>query len=106
MKLTRRTLLVSGIASVALPRMAFDQGETIKIGVLHSLSGTVTISKTTPNDTTLMLIEARNTKGGLLGKQLEAVVVESASDCTVCGKSPRSFDSGSGRCHVWLLDIG
>src|SRR5580698_6080449 len=61
----------SGIASA--------QG-TIKVGVLHSLSGTMAISETTLKDTILMMIDAQNKKGGLLGKKLEAVVVDPASD--------------------------
>ena len=52
----------------------------IKVGVLHSLSGTMAISETTLKDTVLMLIEAQNEKGGLLGRPLEAVVVDPASD--------------------------
>jgi len=54
--------------------------ETIKVGVLHSLSGTMAISETTLKDTVLMLIEEQNKKGGVLGKKLEAVVVDPASD--------------------------
>ncbi len=54
--------------------------ETIKVGVLHSLSGTMAISETTLKDTVLMMIEEQNKKGGVLGKQLEAVVVDPASD--------------------------
>src|SRR5437868_13607354 len=54
--------------------------ETIKVGVLHSLSGTMAISETTLKDTILMMIDAQNKKGGLLGKKLEAVVVDPASD--------------------------
>ena len=50
--------------------------DTIKVGVLHSLSGTMAISETTLKDTVLMLIAEQNAKGGLLGKQLEAVVVD------------------------------
>ena len=50
--------------------------DTIKVGVLHSLSGTMAISETTLKDVMLMLIEEQNKKGGLLGKQLEAVVVD------------------------------
>jgi urea transport system substrate-binding protein len=52
--------------------------DTIKVGVLHSLSGTMAISETTLKDTVLMLIDAQNKKGGLLGKQLEPVVVDPA----------------------------
>ncbi len=54
--------------------------ETIKVGVLHSLSGTMAISETTLKDTVLMLIDEQNKKGGVLGKKLEAVVVDPASD--------------------------
>ena len=72
MKLTRRALLATGAASLgaaslSLPRIALAQDETIKVGVLHSLSGTMAISETTLKDTMLMVIEAQNAKGGLLG---------------------------------------
>jgi urea transport system substrate-binding protein len=67
--------LAIGVLSI---RMA-AQG-TIKIGVLHSLSGTMAISETTLKDTVLMLIEEQNKKGGLLGRKLEAVVVDPASN--------------------------
>jgi len=54
--------------------------DTIKVGVLHSLSGTMAISETTLKDTILMMIDAQNKKGGLLGKKLEPVVVDPASN--------------------------
>jgi urea transport system substrate-binding protein len=54
--------------------------DTIKVGVLHSLSGTMAISETTLKDTVLMLIDEQNKKGGVMGKKLEAVVVDPASD--------------------------
>jgi len=54
--------------------------DTIKIGVLHSLSGTMAISETTLKDTVLMMIDEQNKKGGVLGKKLEAVVVDPASN--------------------------
>jgi urea transport system substrate-binding protein len=56
------------------------QQPTIKIGVLHSLSGTMAISETTLKDTILMMIDEQNKKGGLLGRKLEAVVVDPASN--------------------------
>ncbi len=59
---------------------AAQQGEPIKVGVLHSLSGTMAISETTLKDAMLMLIDEQNKKGGLLGRPLEAVVVDPASD--------------------------
>src|SRR5437660_12142464 len=64
----------TGIAS------AQTQG-TIKIGVLHSLSGTMAISETTLKDTILMMVDDFNKMGGLLGKKDEAVVVDAASKC-------------------------
>src|SRR5690554_4723112 len=68
-------------AAVALAAGSLAQAaETIKVGVLHSLSGTMAISETTLKDTVLMLIEEQNKKGGLLGKKLEAVVVDPASN--------------------------
>ena len=66
-------------ASLLWSGAAFAQN-TIKVGVLHSLSGTMAISETTLKDTVLMLIDEQNKKGGLLGKKLEAVVVDPASD--------------------------
>ncbi|MCK5508047.1 MAG: urea ABC transporter substrate-binding protein [Desulfobacterales bacterium] len=65
--------------------------ETIKVGVLHSLSGTMAISETTLKDTILMLIEAQNKKGGLLGKKLEAVVVDPASNWPLFAEKARGL---------------
>ncbi|MDP3896440.1 MAG: urea ABC transporter substrate-binding protein [Mesorhizobium sp.] len=67
--------------------------ETIKVGVLHSLSGTMAISETTLKDTMLFLIEEQNKKGGLLGKQLEAVVVDPASDWPLFAEKARELIS-------------
>src|ERR1700723_3013189 len=69
-------LLVAGIAS---SNFAAAQ-DTIKVGVLHSLSGTMAISETTLKDTILMMIDEQNKTGGVLGKKLQAVVVDPASD--------------------------
>jgi urea transport system substrate-binding protein len=59
---------------------AATAADTIKVGVLHSLSGTMAISETTLKDTVLMMIDEQNKKGGVLGKKLEAVVVDPASN--------------------------
>jgi len=67
------------IAGMGFSKVAAAQ-DTIKVGVLHSLSGTMAISETTLKDTVLMMIDAQNKKGGLLGKKLQAVVVDPASD--------------------------
>jgi urea transport system substrate-binding protein len=65
--------------------------ETIKVGVLHSLSGTMAISETTLKDTVLMLIDEQNKKGGLLGKKLEAVVVDPASNWPLFAEKARQL---------------
>ncbi|MER2601129.1 MAG: urea ABC transporter substrate-binding protein, partial [Candidatus Competibacter phosphatis] len=65
--------------------------DTIKVGVLHSLSGTMAISETTLKDTVLMLIDEQNKKGGLLGKQLEAVVVDPASNWPLFAEKAREL---------------
>ncbi|MCP5014988.1 MAG: urea ABC transporter substrate-binding protein [Ketobacter sp.] len=67
-------------ASMSLVSSMALAADTIKVGVLHSLSGTMAISETTLKDTVLMLVEDQNKKGGLLGKKLEAVVVDPASN--------------------------
>src|ERR1700677_862415 len=69
-------LLVSGFAFSGIAAAQ----DTIKVGVLHSLSGTMAISETTLKDTVLMMIDAQNKKGGVMGKKLQAVVVDPASD--------------------------
>src|SRR4030095_4324899 len=78
-----RKALLGGIA-VSFAGMAAGQAiaaeDTIKVGILHSLSGTMAISETTVKDVMLMLIDEQNKKSGLLGKKLEAVVVDPASD--------------------------
>ncbi|MEI9811470.1 MAG: urea ABC transporter substrate-binding protein [Acidobacteriota bacterium] len=68
------------LAAGAFASQAAMAQETIKVGILHSLSGTMAISETTLKDTILMMIDAQNKKGGLLGKKLEAVVVDPASN--------------------------
>ena len=68
-------LAVSGL--VSFPALAAD---TIKVGILHSLSGTMAISETVLKDVALMTIDEINAKGGVLGKQLEPVVVDPASN--------------------------
>jgi urea transport system substrate-binding protein len=64
---------------------------TIKVGILHSLSGTMAISETTLKDTVLMMIEDQNKKGGLLGQKLEAVVVDPASDWPLFAEKARQL---------------
>jgi len=70
---------------------ALTAADTIKVGILHSLSGTMAISETTLKDTMLMLIDEQNKKGGVLGKQLEAVVVDPASNWPLFAEKAREL---------------
>src|SRR5512133_3459184 len=90
----KKTLLALGLAGGIV--LAGDIGragaaDTIKVGVLHSLSGTMAISETTLKDVMLMLIEDQNRKGGLLGKKLEAVVVDPASNWPLFAEKAREL---------------
>jgi len=81
--MTRRQVWLGAMCLFAAP-LAYSfvgaQQPTIKVGILHSLSGTMAISETTLKDTVLMMIDEQNKKGGLLGRKLEAVVVDPASN--------------------------
>ena len=83
--LTLTTAMVLATGAMA------QEGEPIKIGVLHSLSGTMAISETTLKDTVLMMVEQQNAKGGLLGRPLEAVVVDPASDWPLFAEKAREL---------------
>ena len=88
-----KALVVAAIAVATLGAFSVSaqDEETIKVGVLHSLSGTMAISETTLKDTVLMLIEEQNAAGGLLGKQLEAVVVDPASNWPLFAEKAREL---------------
>ncbi|PWC36515.1 branched-chain amino acid ABC transporter substrate-binding protein [Azospirillum sp. TSO35-2] len=84
-------LAMGAMASMAAPAMAAD--DTIKVGILHSLSGTMAISETTLKDVMLMLIDEQNKKGGVLGKKLEPVVVDPASNWPLFAEKARELIS-------------
>ena len=87
-KLISRSLAIVAIVGMGFVAQAAD---TIKVGVLHSLSGTMAISETTLKDTVLMLIDEQNKKGGVLGKKLEAVVVDPASNWPLFAEKMRGL---------------
>ncbi|WNB74726.1 urea ABC transporter substrate-binding protein [Methylomonas koyamae] len=87
-KLASATALSAALFATATAAQAED---TIKVGVLHSLSGTMAISETTLKDTMLMLIDEQNKKGGLLGKKLEPVVVDPASNWPLFAEKAREL---------------
>src|SRR3954447_4271055 len=80
--------LVLGLATFGTARAAED---TIKVALLHSLSGTMAISETTLKDTVLFLIDEQNKKGGVLGRRLEPVVVDPASNWPLFAEKARQL---------------
>ncbi|HBS48907.1 MAG TPA: urea ABC transporter substrate-binding protein [Rhodobacteraceae bacterium] len=90
MTFSKATLLGTA-AAISLAGAAQAADCPIKVGVLHSLSGTMAISETTLKDTMLMLVEQQNEKGGLLGCDLEAVVVDPASDWPLFAEKAREL---------------
>jgi len=88
-KMLKNAVLGASASLFAMGASAAE--ETIKVGVLHSLSGTMAISETTLKDTVLMMIEEQNKKGGLLGKQLEPVVVDPASNWPLFAEKTREL---------------
>ena len=92
MTMTRNTRLGAAIAvALAFAAGTAQAQDTIKVGILHSLSGTMAISETTLKDTMLMLIDEQNKKGGVLGKKLEPVVVDPASDWPLFAEKAREL---------------
>ena len=93
--MTRRTFLKSAAATAAISAsplpVAWAQSNTIKVGILHSLSGTMAISETALKDTALMTIEEINAKGGVMGKKLEPVVVDPASNWPLFAEKARQL---------------
>jgi len=87
----KKIIPIIGAAVLSLGMQMANAADTIKVGVLHSLSGTMAISETTLKDTMLMLIEEQNKKGGVLGKKLEAVVVDPASNWPLFAEKAREL---------------
>ena len=87
----RKFIVASSLLASSLTSHLVLAADTIKVGVLHSLSGTMAISETTLKDTVLMMIEEQNKMGGLLGKQLEAVVVDPASNWPLFAEKTREL---------------
>ena len=90
--IARRWLLATGLSFGLMAAMPSARAqETIKVGILHSLSGTMAISETTLKDTMLYLIDEQNKKGGVMGKKLEAVVVDPASNWPLFAEKAREL---------------
>ena len=89
--MSMRLLSATAAAATLAAIPAFAQDCPIKVGVLHSLSGTMAISETTLKDTMEMLIDQQNEAGGVLGCELEAVVVDPASDWPLFAEKAREL---------------
>ena len=86
-----RKKLFSFVMSIIILASTLPSYSDIKIGILHSLSGTMAISETTLKDTMLMLIEKQNAKGGINGEKLVPVVVDPASDWPLFAEKAREL---------------
>ena len=86
----RYSLMAAAVMGASAQAIAQDD-DPIKVGILHSLSGTMAISETVLKDTVEMLIEQQNDAGGLLGRQLEAVVVDPASNWPLFAERAREL---------------
>ncbi len=89
-----KKLAALGVAATLAGTTALAQDDPIKVGILHSLSGTMAISETTLKDAMLMLIDEQNKKGGINGRMLEAVVVDPASDWPLFAEKARELIEG------------
>ncbi len=86
--------LTAAIITASLTPLSFAQSkDPIKVGVLHSLSGTMAISETVLKDVALMAIEEINAKGGVMGRKLEPVVVDPASNWPLFAEKGRQLIS-------------
>ncbi|MCA0204007.1 MAG: urea ABC transporter substrate-binding protein [Proteobacteria bacterium] len=92
----KKLLLSTALGAVFATGALAQEGEPIRVGILHSLSGTMAISETTLRDVMLMLIEQQNAEGGVLGRPLEPVVVDPASDWPRFAELARELISGQG----------
>ena len=91
-KRLKKLVIAAAITACSLTSASLAWAEdTIKVGILHSLSGTMAISETTLKDTMLMLIDEQNKKGGVLGKKLEPVVVDPASNWPLFAEKAREL---------------
>ncbi len=88
----KQLALSAAIAAIGLGSTSiFAQQKTVKVGVLHSLSGTMAISETVLKDTVLMAIEEINAKGGVMGMKIEPVVVDPASNWPLFAEKARQL---------------
>jgi urea transport system substrate-binding protein len=83
--------LAASIAAIGTAAPTYAQQKTVKVGILHSLSGTMAISETVLKDVALMAIEEINAKGGVMGHKIEPVVVDPASNWPLFAEKARQL---------------
>jgi len=88
-KMLAITASVAAIGGASFSALA--QQKTVKIGILHSLSGTMAISETVLKDTVLMAVDEINAKGGVMGAKIEPVVVDPASNWPLFAEKARQL---------------
>ncbi|MBT9487043.1 MAG: transporter substrate-binding protein, partial [Rubrivivax sp.] len=92
MNISRRSITALAAAACALGFTSLAQAQaTIKVGILHSLSGTMAISETVLKDVAMMAIDEINAKGGVMGKKLEPIVVDPASNWPLFAEKARQL---------------
>ena len=104
------SLLLSGllgVSTIASTAFGADEKDTVKVGVLHSLSGTMAISETSLRDVLLFAFDQINAKGGVLGKKIEPVVVDGASNWPLFAeKAKQLLEEDKVAIRLRLLDLG
>src|SRR5688500_20328300 len=83
--------LAASIAAIGASSQSAAQQKAVKVGVLHSLSGTMASSETVLKDTVLMAIDEINAKGGVMGAKIEPVVVDPASNWPLFAEKARQL---------------
>jgi urea transport system substrate-binding protein len=83
--------IAASVAAIGASASALAQQKTVKVGILHSLSGTMAISETVLKDIALMAIEEINAKGGVMGAKIEPVVVDPASNWPLFAEKARQL---------------
>ena len=89
----RQLALSAAVAAALGASSVYAQQKTVKIGVLHSLSGTMAISETVLKDVVLMAVDEINAKGGVMGAKIEPVVVDPASNWPLFAEKARQLIS-------------
>jgi len=88
----KQLALAASVAAIGMGSTSlYAQGKTVKIGILHSLSGTMAISETVLKDTVLMAVDEINAKGGVMGHKIEPVVVDPASNWPLFAEKARQL---------------